>query len=201
MKKVLFSITLSSLTLAQNLDLNAIRNMQTKISTQHKNSVSDSETRQQNATNILELPINEDEYVIGPGDVFRMNIISSDNISIHSLTVSPTGDLLIPSFGLVDIDGLSLRSAIKAQQRKVLKSNPTAKVHIQLSQMRQFKIKVIGHLRNPGYYNITPVTRVSDIYNSIIEKEAENNSSIEANNNNSENTLNDQAIILSLIHI
>ena len=195
MKKVLFSIILSNLTLAQNLDLNALRNMQTKISAQPKNSVFDSETKQQNAANILELPINEDEYVIGPGDVFRMNIISSDNISIHSLTVSPTGDLLIPSFGLVDIDGLSLRSAIKAQKRKVLKSNPTAKVHIQLSQMRQFKIKVIGHLRNPGYYNINPVTRVSDIYNAIIEKEAENNSSMEAEDNNSKNTLNDQAIL------
>ena len=195
MKKVLFSIILSSLTLAQNLDLNALRNMQTKISAQPGNSVFDSETKQQNATNVLELPINEDEYVVGPGDVFRMNIISSDNISIHSLTVSPTGDLLIPSFGLVDIDGLSLRSAIKAQQRKVLKSNPTAKVHIQLSQMRQFKIKVIGHLRNPGYYNITPVTRVSDIYNAIIEKEVENNNNMEAKNNNSQNTLNDQAIL------
>ena len=193
MKKVLFSIILSSLTLAQNLDLNALRNMQTKISAQPENSVFNSETKQQNATNVLELPINEDEYVVGPGDVFRMNIISSDNISIHSLTVSPTGDLLIPSFGLVDIDGLSLKSAIKAQQRKVLKSNPTAKVHIQLSQMRQFKIKVIGHLRNPGYYKITPVTRVSDIYNAIIEKEVENDNSIDAKNNNSNNILDDQA--------
>ncbi len=175
MKKILTIFILSGVIISQTLDINALRNMQNRITSSSKNSNIDQEIKQQKDSNILEIPIDQDKYIVGPGDVFRMNIISSDDISLHSLTVSPTGNILIPSLGLVKVNGLSLKSAIKVQTNKVYKLNPTAQVHIQLSEMREFKIKVIGQLQNPGYYNVTSVSRVSDVYHKIINNNKKNN--------------------------
>ena len=175
MKKILTIFILSGVIISQTLDINSLRNMQNRITSSSKNSNIDQEIKQQKDSNILEIPIDQDKYIVGPGDVFRMNIISSDDISLHSLTVSPTGNILIPSLGLVKVNGLSLKSAIKVQRNKVYKLNPTAQVHIQLSEMREFKIKVIGQLQNPGYYNVTSVSRVSDVYHKMIDNNQKNN--------------------------
>jgi protein involved in polysaccharide export with SLBB domain len=48
--------------------------------------------------------------------------------------------------------------------------NRSAKIFIILSEIREFKVKVIGHLQNPGFYTITPVSRVSDLYEEVLNK-------------------------------
>ena len=174
MKKTLAFIMLLYSINAQNLDVNALRMAQNQMGISSSNQNTREEINQSNSITILDNEINPNNYLVGPGDLFRMNIISSDDISIYSLAVSPTGDILIPSIGIVYINGLSLNNAIKALTDKIYNLNPTAQVHIQLAEIRTFKIKVIGQLQSPGYYNATPVTRISDLFKRVIGSEKMN---------------------------
>ena len=170
MKKILICIILFANVKTQTLDINALRMAQSQMGLSSSADNTREEVNQSKSNIILDKVIDPDNYIVGPGDLFRMNIISSDDISIYSLAVSPTGDILIPSIGIVNINGLTLQGAIDKQTKKIFELNPTAQVHIQLAEIREFKIKIIGHLQKPGYYTVTPVTRISDIFNELISE-------------------------------
>ena len=170
MKKILVCIILFANVKTQTLDINALRMAQSQMGLSSSTDNTREEVNQSKSNIILDKVIDPDNYIVGPGDLFRMNIISSDDISIYSLAVSPTGDILIPSIGIVDINGLTLQGAIDKQTKKIFELNPTAQVHIQLAEIREFKIKIIGHLQKPGYYTVTPVTRISDIFNELLSE-------------------------------
>jgi len=155
---------------AQTLDINALR--MGKLNQVSDNMLGNNITtiEQSKSKVVIEKTINQNKYIIGPGDEFNINIISSEDISTYNLVVSPSGKLLIPSIGIVDIVGLTLYNGIKEIKKSILKQNPNAKIHVLLSDIREFKIKVIGQLQHPGFYIATPVSRVSDIYEEIISK-------------------------------
>ena len=132
------------------------------------NNLQTSNVTQSQGKVIIDMPIDPAQYKVGPGDQFRVNIISSDDISIYTLVVSPSGNVLITNIGIVRVYGLTLVEAIDTIQSAILEANPTAKVHILLSEIREFKIKVIGQLQKPGFYTVTPVSRVSDLYKEIL---------------------------------
>ncbi len=155
---------------AQTNDVNAMRMAQTQLSSlSYSNTINSNENQRKMVIKVDE-PINPDQYLVGPGDQFLVNIISSENVSNYTLTVSPTGEILIPSVGIVQVDGQTLTSSIKNMEIAIQSLKHSAKIYIVLSEIREFKVKVIGHLQNPGYYIVTPVTRVSDLYEGILRK-------------------------------
>ena len=158
---------------AQTLDINALRasNKATSVFPINQSAIN-RETQSIN-THLMDTPIDKNQYLIGPGDQFQVNIISSSEVSTFKLVVSPSGEILIPSVGVIQVFNLSLNEAITAMTAAIHNWNQTANIHITLSQIREFKIKVIGHLRKPGLYTATPVSRVSDIYEIIMDKHLE----------------------------
>ena len=149
---------------------------------------------QSKAKILVDRPIDEKKYIIGPGDEFNINIISSEDVSSYNIVVSPSGKALIPSIGVVEISGLSLAEALKEIELFIQKINPNAKIHILLSQIREFKVKVIGHLQKPGLYTVTPVSRVSDIFEEILadlETSQKEKTLQKTNNNTNQNGDND----------
>ena len=155
---------------AQTLDINALRMAQSRISSSGYTNTSISNERQEQARIKVDKPIDPEQYFVGPGDQFLVNIISSDNVSNYTLTVSPAGEILIPSVGIVQVNGQTLSSSIKKMEIVIQSLNRSAKIFIILSEIREFKVKVIGHLQNPGFYTVTPVSRVSDLYEEILHK-------------------------------
>ena len=121
------------------------------------------------AFDILDKPVNPYQYIVGPGDQIRINIISSNEAFNYLLTVSPTGELLIPSVAIISVYGLTLNKAKIKIEKVVKKWNQNAKIYSTIEQIRKFKLKVIGQLKHPGLYDVTPMTRVSDLYDIIIE--------------------------------
>ncbi len=110
----------------------------------------------------LERAIDPEKYILGPGDVFVVNILSTDNINF-TVTVGPTGDVLIPAVGIMNLNGEKLSDATTKMINSVQKSFPNAKIFISLMNIREFKIQIIGPVGKPGYYTITPVTRLNEI--------------------------------------
>ena len=170
MNKIFLLIGVSSSLFAQTLDINALRMAQSKISNSGYTNASTSNERQEQTRIKVDKPINPEQYLVGPGDQFLVNIISSENVANYTLTVSPTGEILIPSVGIVQVNGQTLSSSIKKMEIAIQTLNRSAKIFIILSEIREFKVKVIGHLQNPGFYTITPVSRVSDLYEEVLHK-------------------------------
>ena len=69
----------------------------------------------------LDKAVSPEEYIVGPGDIFGIDIIITENINIE-LAITPTGDLLIPSVGKINVNGLILKDAIELCKRKSMKS-------------------------------------------------------------------------------
>ena len=66
----------------------------------------------------LEGTIDPRKYIVGPGDKLSFNMISSDGIVSLLLTITPTGEILIPVVGVIFVDKLSLNVAIEKIKRK-----------------------------------------------------------------------------------
>ena len=167
MNKILLLFGVSASLFAQTLDINALR-MAHKISSSDYTNASSSNERQEQTRIKVDKPINPEQYLVGPGDQFLVNIISSGNVANYVITVSPTGEILIPSVGIVQVNGQSLSSSIKEMATAIQSLNHSAQIFIILSEIREFKLKVIGHLQKPGFYTVTPVSRVSDLYKEIL---------------------------------
>ena len=117
---------------------------------------------------ILDNSINPNEYIIGPGDEFDFNMISSDGSITISLLVSPTGDVLIPNIGNINVDGMILDEAINKIIKICKGKYSSAEIFINLVNIRRFNIQVFGPgLEKNGYLTVSPIDRLSYVYRSI----------------------------------
>ncbi|MED5426628.1 MAG: SLBB domain-containing protein [Candidatus Neomarinimicrobiota bacterium] len=171
MKNTIRLWALCTLISAQTIDVNALRTLgQSSATKLGLDRTKLTQEKQAQSLVILDRPVDPSLYLVGPGDQFRVNIISSNEAFNYSLTVSPTGEILIPAVAIVPVYGLTLHQAIKAMEKTVKEWNQNVKIYITLEQIREFKVKVIGQLEQPGLYTATPMTRVSDLYQVIIEQ-------------------------------
>ncbi len=111
----------------------------------------------------LEGAISPDQYILGPGDELGISIIMGENITIP-IKITPTGDIFIPSVGLVNVSGLTLNTARKKVKAFIIENAfPSAKVNIALLNIRKFQIQVIGAVQTPGFVEISALDRLDKI--------------------------------------
>ncbi len=114
-------------------------------------------------TTPIERAIDPESYIVGPGDQFGININSIEPLNFI-INVGPTGDILIPTVGVVNINGRSLTNAIVTIKNFVIKEGyKTADVYVTLLNIRTFKIQISGAVNEPGFYQVTPFTRLDEI--------------------------------------
>ncbi len=110
----------------------------------------------------VEKAIDPDAYVIGPGDLLGISIITGENMTFI-LRVSPTGDLLIPGVGIHNVAGLSLSETIARTEDFVREqAYRNSEVDVILVDIRRFKLLTTGAVREPGFVTISPTDRLTD---------------------------------------
>ena len=111
----------------------------------------------------FEEKIDPDAYILGPGDELGLNILTTGNMT-YPLKVTPTGDLFIPAVGVVRLAGYTLTEAFDIVEDYIhAHAYPGAKVNLVLINVRIFKIQTVGALNKPGFIQVTPLDRLSDI--------------------------------------
>ena len=111
----------------------------------------------------LEEAISPDQYILGPGDELGISIIMGENLTFP-LKITPTGDIFIPSVGLVNVSGLTLNIARKKVKSFIIeKAFPSANVNIALLNIRKFQIQVVGAVKKPGFIEISALDRLDKI--------------------------------------
>lgn len=111
----------------------------------------------------VEKPVDPDKYILGPGDVLGINIITGENL-LFILRVNPTGDLLIPTVGIVTVAELTLSEAIESVRNFVWENAyPNSRVDLTLVDIRSFRVLVVGAIQEPGFVTITAVDRLTEV--------------------------------------
>ena len=111
----------------------------------------------------LEKAINPDEYILGPGDELGINILMGDNLTLP-IMINPTGDVFIPSVGVMNVSNMTLTRGIEKIKKYILDNAfPNAKVSIALVNIRRFQIQVVGAVNKSGFIHTSAVDRLDRI--------------------------------------
>lgn len=106
--------------------------------------------------------INEDKYILGTGDGLTVYIWGSINDQIKSI-IDHEGNFIVPSLGFVNVRGLTLREGKEKIKEKVLELHKKVDLTVVLSEIRKFKVYILGEVKEPGGYIVNGATRVSDL--------------------------------------
>ena len=184
MKKIIaVALIIQSVPYFQTLDINSLRLAQRQISKSTPQLNNNTSSMSKEKPFLIDKSISPEQYKVGPGDQIHINIISSNETFDYSLVISPTGELLIPSVGLINTNKLNLYELIKEIKNKIKSWNSNAQVNIELEGIRKFKVLVTGQFDNAGYFVATPLTRVSDLYENIFQNYFEEKKNIYSQSN------------------
>jgi protein involved in polysaccharide export with SLBB domain len=103
-------------------------------------------------------------YLVGPGDVLRINFWGPVNEDLGlSVTITPEGKLIIPTVGVIDAEGKSLKQ-VQDEARQACASKydyRSIKVSVHLVKLRVARAYIFGEVRSPGVITASSVDRVS----------------------------------------
>jgi protein involved in polysaccharide export with SLBB domain len=110
----------------------------------------------------LESTIIPTEYIVGPGDRFVITILSTEPY-MELVTVTPTGELVLPRVGSVSVTGLTADEASKKVIASIANTFPTHESNCILYGIRQIRVSVSGAVGSAGFHVVTPLSRVTDL--------------------------------------
>ncbi|RMF66402.1 MAG: hypothetical protein D6743_06450 [Calditrichaeota bacterium] len=114
------------------------------------------------STQALEVAVDPETYVVGPGDVFQVSIWSGLE-STFTLAVNPEGKLVIPTVGVIDVDEKPLAEVEQMVKEAAAQKYLNTQITATLVTLRTFRVHVTGQVNAPGTYEAMAVDRVSDI--------------------------------------
>ena len=135
----------------------------------------------------LENAIDPEEYILGPGDRLRI-LWSVENVD-NFVTIGPTGNLIVPELGPVNVLGKTLADVDREINEEIKQIYKSAKVSIELIRFRQFKVFVYGAVNKPKFVKMAPVSRFHEAINGAggLQKYADPDRSVLIRNGNSKN--------------
>jgi polysaccharide biosynthesis/export protein len=103
-----------------------------------------------------------DTYRIGPEDTLQITVWKNNDIS-RSVIVRPDGKISLPLVNDVQAAGLTPLELRTELTRKLAEYMPTPEVSVIVSDIKSFKVSVIGEVPRPGRFELKGWTTVLDI--------------------------------------
>jgi|TARA_R100000388_G_scaffold95025_2_gene85714 protein involved in polysaccharide export with SLBB domain len=114
--------------------------------------------------------IDKSTYKLGVNDLLSIRVEASKNFFIRGVMVNPAGDVIIPSIGPINVDGLTITEAENKIAKESEEFVKNASVVITLESPRPIYIQVTGGVPYPGKYMIPSQSRVDQaIYSSVTD--------------------------------
>ncbi|CAN5786316.1 hypothetical protein BH09PSE5_BH09PSE5_41350 [soil metagenome] len=105
------------------------------------------------------------EYILGAGDLIRVNVFQSPELSVET-RVSESGSVTYPLLGSVQLGGLSVSAAEQRIADGLRTGNfiKQPQVSILVQQVRGNQVSVLGQVNKPGRYPLEQANmRLSDV--------------------------------------
>jgi len=112
--------------------------------------------------NTLEVKVDPETYIVGPGDMFAVQVLASQTVYLEN-SVNPEGYLDLPGMGTVFVDGLILNEArekIRSAAKAVFNQ---ARITVTLTSTRSFMVFLSGEVEFPGAVAVKAGERVVDV--------------------------------------
>lgn len=93
---------------------------------------------------ILFNTIKPDEYIVGPGDEFYLSFSSNDFSFNNYLIVTPTGNIIVPTVGVLNISKMTLNEAYSIIENSCTGKYKNSNINISLTDIRSFYVKILG---------------------------------------------------------
>ncbi len=110
---------------------------------------------------LLAGPVDEDIYLLGPGDVLSLER-ATPSILVQMIPVDAEGALYIPDLGRRVVAGRSLASVRLEILRDLKKFFPTSRIEMRLIRPRAFKVFLLGEVAVPGAVGVGATNRAVD---------------------------------------
>jgi protein involved in polysaccharide export with SLBB domain len=107
-------------------------------------------------------PVDENTYVVGPGDYFAV-AVHLQGAELEHVPVTPEGDLVLPRIGAVPVAGKSLAEAKRAVTDALAESYRNVQIDVVLATVRTIQVHVTGQVVNPGTYSASALDVVSTL--------------------------------------
>lgn len=125
-------------------------------------AIQNAQTWTKETSGLLEREIDPNKYIVGPGDVFSISIISSEVLQFDS-DISPEGNLLIKSIGIINLKEKTLTDSKRLVIQKIKNTLNVADVEVTLKKLKQFKVTISGSIPKPITVSATSADRVSEV--------------------------------------
>lgn len=106
-----------------------------------------------------------EDYKLGPGDEIFIDIWGANQTTIRQ-TISPDGFVMIEDYGLLPLNGMTVKEADKYVRKQLGKiysiSGPDAQsdMKLTLGAVRTINVNVMGEVANPGTYYMSSLSSV-----------------------------------------
>ncbi len=101
------------------------------------------------------------EYRIGPEDVLQISVWKNDTMS-RAVPVRPDGKISLPLLNDVQAAGLTPLELRDVLTQKLAEYIPDPEVSVIVSEVRSFKVSVLGEVLKPGRYELKSWSTVLD---------------------------------------
>ncbi len=118
-------------------------------------------------TQVLEAELESSNYRVGPGDTFKFIFFDQTGTSFK-FTISPEGNVMIPTVGAFHLSGMTLQKAKETLNKEVAKFYDREQFAINLDQLRKFRVYLTGEVRAPGTYFVQGSDRLADVLEASI---------------------------------
>ena len=102
-----------------------------------------------------------DVYRIGPEDALQISVWKNDSLT-RAVQVRPDGKISLPLLNDVQAAGLSALELRDVLSQKLAAYMPNPEVSVIVSDIRSFKVSVIGEINRPGRLELRSWTTVLD---------------------------------------
>jgi protein involved in polysaccharide export with SLBB domain len=155
---IVLSLILGSLVMAQSPPQRLYGQFDARAEEQPSLEITSTDLRYEGIP--LERQIDPDVYRLGPGDQLGIDIVATENF-LFTVTVTPAGDILVPTVGIIPVAGMTLSQVRDKIKTEVEQQYRNARVSVTLLQIRRFLIQVQGAVQKPGFATVTPLDRLT----------------------------------------
>ena len=104
------------------------------------------------------IPVGND-YIIGPGDSFSVNLWGKAE-QVYETTVTRDGNIIIPSVGTLNVNGLTFAELKDFLKRKLKEYYPDFEMNVTMESLRSIEVFVVGEANKPGTYSVSSLSSI-----------------------------------------
>jgi polysaccharide biosynthesis/export protein len=101
-------------------------------------------------------------YRIGPEDMLQISVWKNETMS-HTVPVRPDGKISLPLLNDVQAGGFTALELREILTKKMAEYMPNPEVSVIVTDVRSYKVSVVGEVARPGRYDLKTWTTVLDV--------------------------------------